>query len=240
MDASEARRARDSRRGEAMALAITITTLVVLGTAWVGWRRYSRHGSAPFPASLAWLVEIDNPLAKFTRAQHIVERLAPAPGERILDIGCGPGRVTIPLARAVGPDGEVVALDVQAGMLARLADKAQRAGVTNIRALEADFRQAPQDDGSADAAVSAMALGEIPDPDRTLARAFALLRPGGRLLVVESTFDPHYVPIHRLRDLAAATGFIDRGCRGNLFGYSLLLETPSAAPARPDPAATSV
>lgn len=47
---------------------------------------------------------------------------------RVLDAGCGPGRLTIPLARQVGPTGEVVALDVQQGMLKRVRKNAARGG----------------------------------------------------------------------------------------------------------------
>src|SRR4030095_1434565 len=67
------------------------------------WRLASRGRSVPCPASLSWLVELDNPFTKTNRAATIVERLDVRPGMAVLDLGCGPGRLTIPIARKVGP-----------------------------------------------------------------------------------------------------------------------------------------
>src|SRR5262245_14064934 len=79
----------------------------------------SRGLSLPCPVWLRWLVELDNPFTKTNRAHTIIEHLDVAPGMYVLDIGCGPGRLAIPLARAVGESGCVVAIDVQAGMIER-------------------------------------------------------------------------------------------------------------------------
>jgi SAM-dependent methyltransferase len=101
------------------------------------WRLASRGRSVPCPASLSWLVELDNPFTKTNRAATIVERLDVRPGMAVLDLGCGPGRLTIPIAREVGPDGEVVAMDIQSGMLQRAQEKARAANLTNIQFLQA-------------------------------------------------------------------------------------------------------
>ena len=69
----------------------------------LGWRFASRRRSLPCPVWLRWMVELDNPFAPVCRARAIVEHLDLAPGMTVLDGGCGPGRVTVPLARAVGP-----------------------------------------------------------------------------------------------------------------------------------------
>src|SRR6266487_840510 len=69
------------------------------------WRVASRGRSVPCPASLSWLVELDNPFTKTNRAATIVERLDVRPSMAVLDLGCGPGRLPIPAARKMGPTG---------------------------------------------------------------------------------------------------------------------------------------
>jgi SAM-dependent methyltransferase len=104
-------------------MAISPTTvlivLVVASLVVITWRLASRRHSLPCPVWLCWLVEIDNPFTKTNRAKFIVETLALAlsKGMTALDAGCGPGRLTVPLAKGVGPNGCVVALDIQPGML---------------------------------------------------------------------------------------------------------------------------
>lgn len=71
-------------------------------------------------------------------AEHLVDELAPAPGERAVDIGCGRGAVTRPLADAVGPDGQVVAFDLAPGMVERTA--ADLATVTHVDVRLGDAR----------------------------------------------------------------------------------------------------
>jgi ubiquinone/menaquinone biosynthesis C-methylase UbiE len=201
-----------------------IVLLIILAAIWIAWRWYSQRSPLPCPAEFAWLVELENPLARATRSEEVVQQLAPQPGARVIDIGCGPGRVTIPLARAIGPGGEVIALDVQAGMLAKVAQKAEQEQIGNIRLMQSDVRSARIDSGSLDGAVMVTALGEIPEAARVLPWIFAALKPGGRLLVAETIFDPHFVSRARLRAMAQPTGFTERACSGNIFGYNMTFE----------------
>jgi ubiquinone/menaquinone biosynthesis C-methylase UbiE len=205
-----------------------VILLVVLVASWIAWRLRSRRAVLPCPAEFAWLVEIENPLARATRSEQIVRQLALQRGTRVLDIGCGPGRVTLPLARTVGPDGEVIALDVQAAMLTKVAEKAEREGIRNIRLLQADVRSAEIPEESLDAVVMVMALGEIPNGPDIFPSIFSALKLGGRLLVAESIFDPHFVSRATLRKIAQSAGFAERAYSGNVFGYSLTFEKPAA------------
>jgi ubiquinone/menaquinone biosynthesis C-methylase UbiE len=144
----------------------------------------------PFPASQSWF--LDNPLTR-ALADRFVRRLGVQTGQRVLDVGCGPGRVTLPLARAVGAAGEVVATDVQAEMLARVARRAEAAGLHNVRTVPAAAGEADLPSAQFDLAVLAYVLGEIPHHRRpaALAEVAGALRPGGRLVVAEGAFDPH-------------------------------------------------
>ena len=209
-------------------MTILALVIIALAAAWVGWRLRSKRALLPCPAEFAWLVEMENPLARATNSDDVVRQLALSTGARVMDIGCGPGRVTIPLAHAVGPDGEALALDVQAAMLARVAEKAAKEGVANIRLIESDVRSASVEGGSLDAAVMVMALGEVPEGASVFPFIFSALKPGGRLLVAESIFDPHFMRRAKVREQAAAAGFAERAYAGNIFGYSLVFEKAGA------------
>ena len=89
---------------------VVLVGVAVLALVGLIWRLASRRQSLPCPVWLRWLVEIDNPFTKTNRAAFIVETLSLSPGMTVLDAGCGPGRLTVPLARSVGTNGHVVAL----------------------------------------------------------------------------------------------------------------------------------
>jgi SAM-dependent methyltransferase len=103
---------------------------LLIGAA-IGWRWASRQRQLPCPSWLAWL--LDNPLTEaIAGSQTTLNRIGLQPGEYVLDVGSGPGRLAIPAARRVGPNGRVVAIDVQPDMLARPQERTTAAGVTNV------------------------------------------------------------------------------------------------------------
>lgn len=207
-------------------MQIAVLIACALAAIWIAWRLCSKRAIMPCPAEFAWLVEIENPLARTTRSERVVAQLAPQVGARVMDVGCGPGRVTLPLARAVGPQGEVVALDVQAEMLAKVAKKAESEGITNIRLLQSEMKRELIENCSLDAVVMVMALGEIPEQADVFEALHSALKPGGRLLVAESIFDPHFVSQRKVRAKATAAGFAEQNVTKNLFGFGLLFEKP--------------
>jgi ubiquinone/menaquinone biosynthesis C-methylase UbiE len=111
------------------------------------------------------------------------------PGETVLDLGCGEGRYSLPLASRVGPEGTVYAADLWPEGLAALQAKAREAGLANLRTLLADVSQPlPLADGSLDLIFLATVLhdlAEVGQAPGALAESARLLRPGGRLAVVE-------------------------------------------------------
>jgi ubiquinone/menaquinone biosynthesis C-methylase UbiE len=174
-------------------------------------------------------VELDNPFTRVNRAQFIVDHLRIRAGMRVLDAGCGPGRLTLPLAKAVGPQGEVVALDVQEDMLARVRTKAEALGLANLRYLQAELGQGnlPLDD--LDRVVLVSVLGEIPNQKAALADIYAALEPGGILSITEVVFDPHFQGRKSVRRLIKAAGFTERAFLGNRLAYTMHVEKPAEA-----------
>jgi len=156
------------------------------------WRLASRRRSLPCPVWLRWLVELDNPFTKTNRAAFIVETLSLSPGMAVLDAGCGPGRLTVPLARGVGPSGRVLAIDIQAGMLARAKAKTAAAGLANVEFLTAGLGDGALPRTCFDRAVLVTVLGEIPDRQSAFVELFqcpqAWWRPRGRRGYLRSAF----------------------------------------------------
>lgn len=104
-----------------------------------------------------------------------------------LDVGSGPGNVTASLARAAGPDGLALGVDISEPMLARAVSA--EAG-PNVGFLRADAQQLPLRDETVDAAVSLAVLQLIPNPEATLAEIVRVLKPGGRAVIMVPTAGP--------------------------------------------------
>lgn len=119
-----------------------------------------------------------------TAWQHPTEWLNIQPGGIALDVGCGPGPVTASLARAVGPSGLALGVDISEPMLAR-AVRAESSPQTGF--LRADAQALPLRDDAVDAVTSIAVLQLIPDPAAALAEMGRVLRPGGRLAVMVPT-----------------------------------------------------
>lgn len=127
-----------------------------------------------------------SPLAAGTR-DRAVDRLAPAAGDRVLEIGCGPGHALVGLADRVGPAGHVVGLDAAPGMLARARRRLARAGVAGgVTLVLGDARSLPLADGIADAAFveDTLELFGPDDRDAVLGELRRVLAADGRLVVV--------------------------------------------------------
>ena len=119
----------------------------------------------------------------------VVALLAPAPGERALDIGCGPGLLTAEIARAVGPEGRVTGVDASPSMLAIAARREREPDAAPVELREGDALALPVEDGAADLAVATQVYEYVADMPAALAEARRALVPGGRLLVLDTDWD---------------------------------------------------
>jgi ubiquinone/menaquinone biosynthesis C-methylase UbiE len=206
-------------------ISILLSLFGLFLVVFVMWRFASRRRSLPCPAWLSWLVEVDNPFAKTSRAAVIVENLDLEPGMMVLDVGCGPGRVAVPIAKRV-PNGQVVAVDIQPGMLKKAQEKARREAVTNIRFVQAGAGEGKLERNYFDRALLVTVLGEIPDRTAALREISTALKPGGTLSVTEMIFDPHYQSRKVVEQLAHAVGFRAKRFFGNGIAFTLNLEKP--------------
>jgi ubiquinone/menaquinone biosynthesis C-methylase UbiE len=192
----------------------------------VVWRFASHRYSLPCPTWLGWLVELDNPFFKTNSAREIVQHLDLQPGMTVLDLGCGPGRLTIPIAQQIGAQGKVVAIDIQPGMLRRAQEKAQAANLDNIRFLQSGAGEGRLGRSQYDRALLVTVLGEIPDQEAALKEILDALKPGGILSVTEVIADPHFQSRGRVLQLANTVGFREKEFFGNRITFTMNLEKP--------------
>ena len=143
-----------------------------------------RHGHL-CPWWLGWALA--SPIRRLLDDPVALSRAFLAPGDRVLELGPGPGFFTIAMAEWVGPGGKVVCVDVQQRMLDQVARRAARRGLSErvvTRGCSPDGGL-PDLGAAVDKAVLIHVLHEVPDPRATLAAVRRALKPGGRLLLVE-------------------------------------------------------
>lgn len=203
-------------------IALSLIVLMI----FMIWRLASIRRSIPCPSWLGWMVETDNFFAKANRAEYIIEELKITTGMKVMDIGCGPGRITLPLAEKVGPEGLVYAFDIQDKMLNRVKEKADLRKINNIVLKKIYLGEEKLERLDADRGVLVTVLGEIPEKEKALNDIFMALKPGGVLAVSEIMFDPHYQSRKKVLKLATAVGFKEKQFIGNRIAFTILLEKP--------------
>lgn len=132
---------------------------------WSDWYRLSEHDFEPIRANL-------------------IDAMAIASGDSVVEIGCGPGVNFSLLVEAVGDEGRVVAIDYSPAMVERAVRRIDANGWHNIEVIRADATTARFDD-TFDAALATLSLSIMPDVERTIQNVYEALDPGGEFGVLD-------------------------------------------------------
>jgi demethylmenaquinone methyltransferase / 2-methoxy-6-polyprenyl-1,4-benzoquinol methylase len=124
--------------------------------------------------------------------QRAADRAEVAPGDAVLDVCCGTGDLAFELARRISPEGHVVGCDFSERMLDLAREKATERNVP-VRFEWADALELPYDDGRFDAVTVGFGVRNFADRDRGLHEMARVLKPGGRLVILEFT-EPQRAP----------------------------------------------
>jgi len=165
--------------------------------------------------------------------ERATERTELEAGDAALDVCCGTGDLALALADRVAPGGHVVGCDFSEPMLDLAREKAAARGVGGVRFEWADALQLPYDEGRFDAVTVGFGARNLADLDRGLREMVRVLRPGGRLVILEIT-QPRRPPLSLFYSL-----WFDRivpllgAFSGDSEAYSYL---PESVRSFPDPA----
>lgn len=123
--------------------------------------------------------------AEFQKPEQVMQALAFREGERVADIGAGSGYFTIPVARAVGDEGVVWAIDIRQEMLDYIRERLEAEGLENVRLMrvEPDDPQLPN--GKVDTILMVDMIHYVKDKAAYISRAKEGLAPGGRMVVID-------------------------------------------------------
>jgi arsenite methyltransferase len=121
------------------------------------------------------------------RRQAVLAALALVSGERVIDIGTGPGFVALEMCAVVGPEGCILGVDTSEPMLTRARTRCSPWGFTEFK--RGDATNLPAEDGIFDAAVSVQVFEYVANVEAALGEMYRVLRPGGRAVVVSTDWD---------------------------------------------------
>jgi ubiquinone/menaquinone biosynthesis C-methylase UbiE len=165
-----------------------------------------RREAGPFPHQATFM--LDNPVRRaLMKPERVIDELAFAGSERVLELGPGPGFFSVEIARRL-THGRLDLFDVQPEMLEKARRQLARAGFDNVGFTSGQASEGlPFPDDSFDLAFLAAVIGEVPDKQACIRSLNRVLKPGGRLIFLEMFPDPDRLSVRELRDLVEPVDF---------------------------------
>ena len=205
----------------------------IFGIYQVILRLLRRYAKFPAPAFIGRILDSDW-RRRLQPPWQVILRSGIEPGMQVLEIGCGSGGFTTYVARAVGPQGRVYALDIQPEMLAQLSAKLNRpenSSLNNIELINQSAYSLPFSDEPLDLVYMVTVFQEIPDRLRVLNEVRRVLKPGAFLAISELLVDPDYPWISTTARWGLKAGFVVDRIEGNVWTYTVRFKKEVLAPA---------
>ncbi len=141
------------------------------------------------------------------------------PGHKVLDVGCGPGTDTIPLAERVRPPGQIIGIDYDEKMIAVAEQRTQKAGISDwVIHKCADANELPFESDYFEACRSERLFEHLPDPPKALSEMVRVTKPGGWIVVLDSDWGTFSVDANDIETERRLVRFISEHSMNN--GYS--------------------
>jgi ubiquinone/menaquinone biosynthesis C-methylase UbiE len=171
-----------------------------------------------------WLCfTFDNPFRRFFHDPYAILGSYVRSGDSVIDIGCGMGYFTIPLAKLAGPKGHVTAIDIQEKMLAALRKRAERNGVSETITTRLGNSGSIGYHEKADFVLLFWMFHEVPDQHALLSEIGGVLKPDGLMLFVEPIIHVPRKSFSRMLRTATELGFTLKERPQIRFSHSALL-----------------
>jgi len=137
------------------------------------------------PRGIAQFLDAQAELGR-ERKQGVYALMHVQPGHRVLDVGCGPGTDTLPLAQIVGTTGQVMGLDTSEAMVAEANNRAEKAGVQDwVEHKLGDASSMPFEDGYFDACHAERVFMHLRNPEQVFSEMVRVTKPGGWIAIID-------------------------------------------------------
>lgn len=153
------------------------------------------------PGGILWLERTERETQE--QPQLVIDALEIKPGQTIADLGAGSGYYSFRIAPLVGPNGKVLAIDIEPRMLEAIAERARREHIVNVTTVHSSAQDPNLAPGSIDLLFMVDVYHELEYPYEVMTRVRTALKPGGRVALVEyRAEDPDVLikPLHKMAE----------------------------------------
>jgi ubiquinone/menaquinone biosynthesis C-methylase UbiE len=154
--------------------------------AWLAATAAAAAGQLASRPAPEWIARLERPeRIAGLKIDYIIEKLQLRPGQVVADIGAGPGVISLPMAKAVAPNGRVYAVDIDQAFIDHITMRAKERGIANVKPILGQATDPGLPAADVDVALFHDVLHHIKDRAEYLKNTAKYVKPGGRIAIVE-------------------------------------------------------